>query len=121
MFAPVVLMKAFKAGGGAENPSGGVMFVYSILAVLAFCGLVSAALFNRETLGKALAVRTKDIDLEEDEPLIQSMGAQTVHFVQEQGKQIEKAAREGSENLQSNFQIVASSMPGSTVVTPTNS
>jgi len=35
-------------------------------------------------------VRTKDIDLEEDEPLIQSMGAQTVHFVQEQGKQIEK-------------------------------
>jgi len=47
MFAPVVLMKAFKAGGGAENPSGGVMFVYSILAVLAFCGLVSAALFNR--------------------------------------------------------------------------
>jgi hypothetical protein len=50
--------------------------VYLTLGAFAFCGLVAAALFQRETLGKALAVSTKDIDLEEDEPLIQSLGAQ---------------------------------------------
>ena len=58
MAAPVVLMHAFKWGGGAQQPERGVLCVYSLLAGFAFMGLLAAALFTRETLGKALAVRT---------------------------------------------------------------
>jgi len=66
MFAPVLLMRVFKAGGGDEHPAGSMMWVYLTLGAFAFVGLIASALFTRETLGKALAVRTKDIDLEEE-------------------------------------------------------
>ena len=92
MAAPVVLMHAFKWGGGAQQPERGVLCVYSLLAGFAFMGLLSAALFTRETLGKALAVRTKDIDAAEDEPLLHSVSSHAISF-----------ARESSQHLQSHL------------------
>ena len=92
MAAPVVLMHAFKFGGGAQQPERGVLCVYSLLAGFAFMGLLSAALFTRETLGKALAVRTKDIDAAEDEHLLHSVSSHAISF-----------ARESSQHLQSHL------------------
>ena len=54
--------------------------------------LLSAALFTRETFGKALAVRTKDIDAAEDEPLLHSVSSHAISF-----------ARESSQHLQSHL------------------
>ena len=103
MAAPVVLMHAFKFGGGAQQPERGVLCVYSLLAGFAFMGLLSAALFTRETLGKALAVRTKDIDAAEDEPLLHSVSSHAISFVEQQGKHLEQAARQSSQHLQSHL------------------
>jgi len=97
MSAPPVLMAAYKAGG--ESTTQSMFFVYMLLSGAAFLGLVAAALFNRETLGKSLAVRTRDIDLAEDEPLIQSVSAQTINFAVEQSNNLNKLAREGSKSF----------------------